>query len=51
MSNREVKPASADGTANQWESMSPPFFIESPISLEVGDFFVYILFFLKEFIK
>jgi hypothetical protein len=26
ISNREVKPDCADGTAVMWESMSPPFF-------------------------
>ena len=28
--NREVKPGHADGTAQQWESRSPPFFFRSP---------------------
>ncbi|MCB6232353.1 hypothetical protein LIS90_13965, partial [Flavobacterium psychrophilum] len=29
ISNREVKPACADGTAFMWESMSSPFFKET----------------------
>ncbi|MFM2213950.1 MAG: hypothetical protein RL427_1213, partial [Bacteroidota bacterium] len=29
ISNREVKPACADGTAVMWESMSLPFLVES----------------------
>lgn len=36
--NRVVKPASADGTAVMWESMSSPFFIE-PQPFQVGVLF------------
>ena len=31
ISNREVKPACADGTAILWESMSSPFFLKNPV--------------------
>ena len=37
--NREVKPVSADGTAIQWESRSPPSF-KAPIIYLVGVFFL-----------
>ena len=37
ISNREVKPASADGTAILWESMSLPFFIK-PRFVRIGVF-------------
>ena len=32
--NREVKPASADGTAVMWESMSSPFFLKTLFILD-----------------
>ena len=39
ISNREVKPACADGTANQWESMTPPFFYKILNMFMLGIFF------------
>ena len=39
--NREVKPISADGTAEMWESMSPPFFKTLIIINDKGFFMLY----------
>ena len=47
--NRTVKPASADGTAIQWESRSPPFL--TPLPLLVGEFFLFTIIMKKSIIK
>ncbi|HCY00201.1 MAG TPA: hypothetical protein DG754_08695, partial [Bacteroidales bacterium] len=40
--NREVKPTSADGTAERWESRSPPTFNAPILPFALSGLFIYI---------